>query len=178
MNQSKFSSLVFGIPVRLLGEVGDDLLEVARDVADGDVFFRQLVLKALHFRGKSLRQRLDRFVLGFLDELTLARNYVIDHGEERRGTLVAESQVLPDPLAQIGRGTGESLSVSRLGRRWAMAMAERTIKLCADVVGLHSTGIPAPGTAGPQLDPFQGISLQLFGNCRVPVCTRMTPNQR
>ena len=94
------------VPVRLLGQIGDDFLEIARNVADGDVLLRQLVLQPLHLRGEPLRQGPDRLVLRFLDELPLAGNDVLHHREERRGVLVVERQVVADPLAQIGSRPG------------------------------------------------------------------------
>ena len=66
------------IAVRLLGQVGDDLLEVAGDVADGDVLLGQLVLQPLHLRGEPLRQRADGLVLRFLEQLALPADDVLD----------------------------------------------------------------------------------------------------
>ena len=60
------------IAVRLVGEVGDERLEVARDAADGGVLGQQLGLDARHLVGKAGRQRLNGFVLRFLPEPLVA----------------------------------------------------------------------------------------------------------
>src|SRR5690606_24027580 len=72
------------IPMRLLGEVRDDVFEVAGDVADGDVLFRELLLKPLHLGGESLRQSADRVLLRVFEQLTLALDDAVN-GREQLG---------------------------------------------------------------------------------------------
>jgi hypothetical protein len=61
------------------------------------------VLKARHLLGESFRQRANRFVFGFLEQLTLIPQDAIDRFEQARLLLSVERQRSPDPLAQIGR---------------------------------------------------------------------------
>ena len=84
-----------------VGQVGDDLLEVPGDVADGYVFLGQLRLEAGHFGGKALGQGLYRVVLRLLDHLPLAGEYLLDNLEQLGLTLQIQFQVLPDPLAKF-----------------------------------------------------------------------------
>ena len=74
--------LRFRIAMRLVGQVGDDLLEVARDVADGDVLLAQLRLQTGHFGGKALGERLNRVLLRLLDHLPLPGEYLLDDLEQ------------------------------------------------------------------------------------------------
>ena len=102
------------VAVRLLGELGDDLLEVARDVADGHVLVGQLPLNARHLLGEPFRQRPDRLVLRLFVQLPLARDQALDGVEQLRLPLLVEPEVLPHPRAQIGRrpgGLGTGLNI-------------------------------------------------------------------
>ena len=88
--------------MRLLGQPGDDLLEVARDVADRDVLLGELALQPRHLLGEALRQRANRLVLGFLEELALAGEHAFDGAEQLRLVLLLEGQGSPHPLSEIG----------------------------------------------------------------------------
>ena len=104
--------------MRLLGQVGDDVLEVARDVADGDVLFGQLPLEPLHLGGEALGQRPDGLVLRVLDQLALAGDDAVDGLEQVPGPAFIRTKVFRHPLAEVGRalgggrgGTGSSSAV-------------------------------------------------------------------
>ena len=71
------------VAVRLVGQVGDERFEVARDAADGRVLREQLGLDARHLVGKAGRQRLNGLVLGFLPEPFVPREDGVDGGEQR-----------------------------------------------------------------------------------------------
>ena len=72
------------IAVRLVGEVGDQRFEVARDAADGGVLGEQLGLDAGHLVGEAGRQRLNGLVLRFLPEPLVAREDRVDRVEQAR----------------------------------------------------------------------------------------------
>ena len=114
MNQSKLSSFVFGIAVGLLGQAGDDLFEIAGDVADGDVLFGQLTLEPRHLFGEPLGHRADGFVLRLFDQLALTCDYGLDRAEELRFLLLVERQPLPHPRSQIGRAARRGCGGRRL----------------------------------------------------------------
>ena len=90
------------IAVRLLGQPGHDLLEVPRDVADRDVLLGELALQPRHLLGKALRQRANRLVLGFLEELALAGEDPFDGAEQLRLVLLLEGQGRPHPFSEVG----------------------------------------------------------------------------
>ena len=95
------------IAVRLLGQAGDDLFEVAGDVADGDVLLGQLALQPRHLFREPFRHRADGFVLRLFEQLTL----IADHGLDRFGRAAPPARSSsdsrsPHPLAQIGRVRG------------------------------------------------------------------------
>src|SRR5262249_29681238 len=68
---------------------------------DRDVLLRQLALQALHLGREALRERANRFVLGLLDQLTLARNQLLDGLQQFGFTLRTEGELLPDPIAKV-----------------------------------------------------------------------------
>ena len=98
MNQSKLSSLVFGSRCDFSVRLGDDVLEVARDVADGDVLLGQLRLQARHLVGKALGQRANRLVLGLLDELALSGRGPFDGVEQLDVPAEGRGSRLADPF--------------------------------------------------------------------------------
>jgi len=91
------------IAVRLVGQLGDHFLEVARDVRDGDVLLGELPLQPLHLGGEPFRHRADGVVLRFFDELALGRDHFVDALQEFRGDRGIEVQAFDDPFAQAGR---------------------------------------------------------------------------
>jgi hypothetical protein len=72
------------IAMRFLGELGDDLFEVPRDVADRGVLLCQLQLQLGKFFSEAGRQRLDRIVLRFLEQLPLRRHDLVDRRLDER----------------------------------------------------------------------------------------------
>jgi hypothetical protein len=89
------------VPMRLLGQLGDDIFEIARDVADGDVLLGQLPLQPLHLGGEAFRQRLNCVVFRLLDELPLTGEHFFDDVKQLRLPLQVQVQPLPDPFAKI-----------------------------------------------------------------------------
>ena len=100
------------IAMGLVGQIGDDFLEVARDVADRDVLFGELPLEALHLGREALRQRADRVVLRLLDELPLPRHDLFDPPQQFRRALGLEVEPRLDPIAEI-RGAARLLVACR-----------------------------------------------------------------
>ena len=90
------------IAVRLLGQVGDDLLEVAGDVADGDLLFGKLPLQALHLDGEPLGKGPNCLVLRLFDQLALPGDHRFDRLQELGRTGAVETQAVHDELAQVG----------------------------------------------------------------------------
>ena len=76
--------LRLGIPMGFFGEIGDDFLEVAGDVADGDVLLADLPLQPIHLAGEAFGERANRVVLRFLEELPLASDDLLDFLKELR----------------------------------------------------------------------------------------------
>ena len=120
------------IAMRLFGQLGDDFLEVARDVADGCILFRQLRLKPLHFVGEALRQGLDRVPLRFLDELPLPRQYLLDRLEQFQLDRHVQVEMLTNPGAKFVECSRHLLMGDRgarlLGHVHSTSRANLTIK--------------------------------------------------
>jgi hypothetical protein len=85
----------------LVGQVGDDLLEVTRDVADGHVLLGELRLQAGHLVGEALRQRQNRLLLRLLDELPLPCEDLLDGLDQLGFAQQIKFQVQPDPVAKV-----------------------------------------------------------------------------
>ena len=104
--------------MRLVGQVRDDVLEVAGDVADGDVLLGELRLEAAQFGREPFGERLNRVSLGFLDHLALTGDHLLDRFEQLHFGQQIYLEILPDPVAKIvectrhgqfGNGTGHFL---------------------------------------------------------------------
>src|SRR5262245_15129267 len=89
------------IAVRLVGEIGDESLEVARDAVDGGVFGRQFGLHARHLVGESGGQRLDGFVLRLLPQALVAGEYRVDGVEQRAFEMSGQMERVAHPLLQF-----------------------------------------------------------------------------
>ena len=125
--------LRFRVAMRLLGQARDDLLEVARDVADGDVLLGQLPLKARELLREPFRQRAHGFVLGLLDQLPLAGQQTFDGMDQACLLFLTQRELVPDPVAEIRRrarrlrGAGTARRRPRRlssGNSWAMAICD------------------------------------------------------
>jgi hypothetical protein len=95
--------LRLGIPVRLLGQLRDDILEVARYVADGDVLVDDFLLQALHLAREAFGECPDGLVFRLLDKLSLAREQAVDHLEQLPLLHAVEPKMGLDPGAQLSR---------------------------------------------------------------------------
>ena len=100
--------------MRLFGQVGDHVLEIARDVADGDVLLRELPLELFELGGEALGQRPDGVVLRRLDQLPLVRDHLVDGLEQLALALRTERKPPPDPGAQFCRGARGATRVGGL----------------------------------------------------------------
>ena len=89
--------LGLGIAVRLVGEVGDQLLEVLRDAADGGVLRRQLALDARHLVGEAGRQRLNGFLLRLLPQPLVPVEDRVDRGQQFALSWGASCRCSPHP---------------------------------------------------------------------------------
>ena len=93
------------IAVGLLGEVRDDVLEEARDGADGDVLLGELQLQPLHLGGESLGERANRVVLRLFEELALASDDLLDFLKELRLQIRIERDLFMNPVPELGGRT-------------------------------------------------------------------------
>ena len=110
--------------MRLFRQFRHDFLEIARDVADGDVLLRELVLQALELRGEALGQRPDGFVLRLFDQLSLARDDLFDRVKEFGLALRTQGEPATHPRAELRRGAGFVPSgVSQVGDRAGIMLA-------------------------------------------------------
>ena len=89
--------------MRLLGQVGDDFLEVAGDVADGDVLLRQLTLQLLQLGREPFGQRANRVVLRLFDQLPLVRHDLLDGAKQLGFPLTAQPEAAPHPRSELRR---------------------------------------------------------------------------
>ena len=87
--------------MRLVGEVGDELLEVSRDAADGGVLREQLAFDARHLVGEAGRERLNRLVFRFLPEPLVAAEHRFDRREQRLFEGRGEVQMVANPRLQF-----------------------------------------------------------------------------
>ena len=95
------------VAVRLVGEVGDQRFEVARDAADGRVLRRELGSDARHLVGEARRQRLDGFLLRLLPEPLVPGEHGVDGGEQRRLDVRRQVEVLAHPSLEVAPGFGQ-----------------------------------------------------------------------
>ena len=111
-----------GIAVRAIGEIGDQLLEVLRDAADGGFARRELLAHPPHAVRKAGGHRLQRFLLRRLPHELVPRDHVIHRLQQ--GILLGwrEGQLLSNPVAEVAdrfwlgqRGKGIGLVRSRIG---------------------------------------------------------------
>ena len=122
--------LRLGIAMGFLGEIGDDFLEVARDVADGDVLLADLPLQSIHLAGEAFGERADGVVLRFLDQLPLPADDLFDCLQQLRlAAPASRSSVVLDPVAQVGRRTRTfpRRGSSPPSSRGSLAMATRVM---------------------------------------------------
>ena len=103
------------VAVRLLGQVGDDVLEVAGDVADGDVLLGQLLLQPLELGGEALGQRADGLVLGVLEQLALAGDDTVDGVEQLTGPRLVGTKAVRRPIARSSAALLGTVLTRRVG---------------------------------------------------------------
>ena len=107
------------IAVRLVGEIRDELFEVARDAADGRVLGVQLVLHARHLVGEAGRQRLNRLLLRLLPQPLVPVEDAVERFDQKRLVTSRQAEVSPDPQLQFAAGLrqrfGERLPLSSHG---------------------------------------------------------------
>src|SRR5262249_47269888 len=89
------------IAMGLVGELGDELLEVARDAADGRVARRQLALDHRHLVGEARGQRLYRLLLRFLPEPFVPGEDGVDGAQERGRERWREPKMFAHPGLQL-----------------------------------------------------------------------------
>ena len=105
--------------MRFLGQLGDDFLEVAGDVADGHVFFRELLLEAFHFGGEPFGQRAHRLDLRLFDQLALPGDHRVDGANQLGRTVAGDIEVFDDPRTKLrgcARQVGRTLEQRTLAR--------------------------------------------------------------
>ena len=111
--------------MRLVGELGDECLEVPRNTADGGVLRGQLGFHARHLVGKARRQGLNRIVFGFLPQALVAREDGVNGLKQFRLDGRGQVEMFAHPRLQLG---------PRL----------RMVRGGADLVGLHFSSRPKP----------------------------------
>ena len=96
----------FRIAVDAVGEIGDQILEVAGDAADGGIARRQLLAHPVHALGEAGGHRLNGLLLRLLPQALVLQEHAVDRLEQ--GLLLAGGQVEPfvDPLMKIRPGFG------------------------------------------------------------------------
>ncbi len=66
------------VPMDAVGQVGDQILEVSGDAADGGVARRQFLAQLVHPLGKAGGDGLNRFLLGLLPQPLVLQEHVVD----------------------------------------------------------------------------------------------------
>jgi hypothetical protein len=132
--------LRLGIAMGLLGEVGDDVLEVAGDVADGDVLFRQLVVELLQLGRESFRERANSVVLRLFDQLPLIRHHLLDGLKKLELPRTAQAEPPPDPRSELRRRTWLARFIGRaVGPPMEVAVLSPGVRHRGVTVENHST---------------------------------------
>jgi hypothetical protein len=101
---AEIHQLGLGIAVRLVGEVGDQRFEIARDAADGRILGGELGLHVRHLVGEAGRERLNRFLLRLLPEALVPGEHGVDGAEQRRFQRGRQRQLRPHPGLQLVPG--------------------------------------------------------------------------
>ena len=89
------------IAVDAIGEVGDQLLEVAGDAADRGVARGELLAHPVHALGKAGRDRLYGFLLGLLPQPFVVHEHAVDGVEQRLLVGRRQREPFPHPLVQF-----------------------------------------------------------------------------
>ncbi len=93
--------LGLGIAMGLVGQVGDQRLEVARDAADGGILGGQLGLHVRHLVGEAGRERLNRFLLRFLPQTLVPAEDRVNRHQQRLFQRGRQRQPLAHPRLQL-----------------------------------------------------------------------------
>ena len=85
-----------------VGEIRDEVLEVARDTAHRRVARRELVAQPVHAVGEAGRDRLNRLLLRLLPQLLVLHEHVVDRVEQRLLLSGGQVHAIAHPLVKLG----------------------------------------------------------------------------